>query len=389
MSAPTIRGWCPSAYKPMASGDGLVVRVKPPMGELTPVQARGLAGLAEQLGNGLIDLTSRANLQIRGVGDEGHADLIEGLGEVGLLDDDAGVEARRNIITDPFCSGEDRTTQDDTVRHLTEGLRDPEFARLPSKFGFVIDTGEERQLADVSGDIRIERGDGGLIVRADGMVTGRPASNPEEATNLALDLTRWFIASRGVGTDGRGRMAKHVASGARLPLSLSGDAVPNRIATPPEPGPFQNGQLIGAAFGQLTPNDLFLLSEAASPLRITPWRMVFLPGLTKTDGLHDQTSLVITPNDPRLRVFACTGATGCPQATVKTRTIAHHLAPHVPENATLHVSGCAKGCAHPNSATFSLVGRDGRFDLVRDGRPWDDPVRRGIDPSQVVNLING
>ena len=29
MSAPVIQGWCPGALRPMMSGDGLVVRVRP------------------------------------------------------------------------------------------------------------------------------------------------------------------------------------------------------------------------------------------------------------------------------------------------------------------------------------------------------------------------
>ena len=77
MSAPAIRGWCPGAHRPMAAGDGLVVRVRPPMGELSPVQAHGLAGLAKRFGNGFVELTNRGNLQLRGVDARDHLPLIE------------------------------------------------------------------------------------------------------------------------------------------------------------------------------------------------------------------------------------------------------------------------------------------------------------------------
>ena len=80
MSAPAIRGWCPGAHRPMASGDGLVVRVRPPLGEVTPDQARGLADLAERFGNRAVELTNRANLQIRGVAPETHGAVIRGAG---------------------------------------------------------------------------------------------------------------------------------------------------------------------------------------------------------------------------------------------------------------------------------------------------------------------
>ena len=54
----------------MQSGDGLVVRMRPRGGRLSAAQAAGIAELAERYGNGLIDLTSRANLQIRGVSED-------------------------------------------------------------------------------------------------------------------------------------------------------------------------------------------------------------------------------------------------------------------------------------------------------------------------------
>ena len=44
----------------------------------------------------------------------------------------------------------------------------------------------------------------------------------------------------------------------------------------------------------------------------------------------------------------------------------------------LHVSGCAKGCASSNAAKVTLVGRDGHYDLVRDGIASDPPLRTGL-----------
>ena len=76
---PQVKGWCPGALRPMLSGDGLVVRVRPHGGRLSRVQAAGIAALAAQHGNGLLDLTSRANLQIRGVEQSSHPALIESL----------------------------------------------------------------------------------------------------------------------------------------------------------------------------------------------------------------------------------------------------------------------------------------------------------------------
>ena len=72
MTAWEIKGWCPGALRPMQSGDGLVVRIRPPMGRLTPQQAQAIAKAAETHGNGIIDLSARANLQLRGVTEASH-----------------------------------------------------------------------------------------------------------------------------------------------------------------------------------------------------------------------------------------------------------------------------------------------------------------------------
>ena len=109
MSAVAIKGWCPGALRPMQSGDGLVVRIRPRVGRLDAIQAVGIAELAARYGNGLIDLTSRGNLQIRGVSDAGYPALIDGLAELGLLDADSETEAQRNILVTPFWTAGDDT----------------------------------------------------------------------------------------------------------------------------------------------------------------------------------------------------------------------------------------------------------------------------------------
>jgi precorrin-3B synthase len=59
------KGWCPTLLSPMQSGDGWLARVKPSAAKLSASQARIVADAARRYGNGHIDLTSRANLQIR------------------------------------------------------------------------------------------------------------------------------------------------------------------------------------------------------------------------------------------------------------------------------------------------------------------------------------
>ncbi|MFN3576989.1 MAG: precorrin-3B synthase, partial [Tabrizicola sp.] len=102
MTAWEIKGWCPGALRPMPSGDGLVVRIRPPLGRLTPAQAQAIAQAAETHGNGIIDLSARANLQLRGVTEASHPRLIDDLRAQGLIDPDIGTETLRNLIVAPF-----------------------------------------------------------------------------------------------------------------------------------------------------------------------------------------------------------------------------------------------------------------------------------------------
>lgn len=379
MSAPEVKGWCPGAWRPMRSGDGLVVRVRPHLARLTADQARGLADLAERLGSGVVEATARANLQLRGVTDDGFARVIEGLEALGLLPGNAESEARRNVILDPF-SGADRRAEGFTEA-LYDGLADPRFARLPGKFGFAVDPGPQRRLDGISGDIRIEGAGDGVIVRADGMTTGRPVVEAQ-AVALALALAQWFLDSGGVGSDGRGRMARHLAAGAILPDALRGDTPPADPVPAPEPGPLATGLCVAAPFGLFSAEALRHLADRADEIRVTPFRMVYLPGVEAVD----HPGLVTDPHDPIRRIEACTGAPGCPQASVPTRALARTLAAHVPEGERWHVSGCAKGCAFPRAADLTLVGRDGAFDLVKQGAPWDDPIRRELTPLEINEL---
>ena len=97
-----MKGWCPGALRPMTSGDGLVVRVRARCGAFSVTEMSALARAAAEHGNGHIDITRRANLQIRGVTEESFPKLIDRLGQLGLLDVSAGVEAIRNFMIAPL-----------------------------------------------------------------------------------------------------------------------------------------------------------------------------------------------------------------------------------------------------------------------------------------------
>lgn len=360
--APLVQGWCPGALRPMLSGDGYVVRVRPRLGRLSADQAAGVAALALAHGNGLIDLSARANVQLRGVRADSHAPLIAGLRALGLIDDSVAQESRRNIVVQPFWDGSDPTLA--IAADLTAALAAPDAPDLPGKFGFAVDCGLRRVLDGTAADIRLARQGDQLVLRAEGNLRAKVVS-PDTAAAEALALARWFLAMGGVA-QGRGRMAALMARGVALPEGFT-------LETPAQaydaaPGACAQGQLIGFEFGQMQAETLAALARLGA-LRVTPWRMLLIEGATQAPALP---GVITDPASPLLRVIACTGAPGCTQALQPTRALARALAPHL--SVPLHVSGCAKGCAHPGPAPLTLTATVEGFALIRDGTAADMPL---------------
>lgn len=379
MSQPVIQGWCPGALRPMLSGDGLVVRIRAHLGRLTSAQAIEIAALSRVYGNGLIDLSARANLQLRGVSEATHAPLIEGLRALGLVDADAGREALRNILISPLRHGDQGMERLSLA--LEAALANDDAPKLPGKFGFAIDTGPAPILRETPADIRFERdATGGLMVTADGACHGSAVSEAE-AVPAAIALARWFLATGGAPS-GRGRMRKHLATGAALPPQFLQTSRIAQGVPPPGPGLHPLGALVGFEFGQMAAHTLAALGRLGD-LRLTPWRMLMIEG---AGALPDLPDVITSPDDPMRRVIACTGAPGCVQALQPTRDLARALAPFVPKEGLLHVSGCAKGCAHVGTAPLTLVATRQGFDLIRMGDAAAPPNVHGLAPDATTIL---
>jgi len=357
----------------MMSGDGLVVRVRPMLVRLTTEQALGLCDLAEQYGSGVIDLTNRANLQLRGVQPDHHDALLEGLHALDLLPDDPELEARRNILVPvDWHQGDDTST---LARELISRLH--ELPPLPAKFGFAIDAGHAPILQDGSADLRIERSAHGLILRLDGAPRGIPVT-----TNTAIDhlieMAHWFVSSGGFEVK---RMARHLKTCA-APEGVE-QIAPHPARAKLAIGAHELGAVYGVAFGQMLAPDLrsLLTTSAGRALRVTPWRRILIEGAAP----QPSDVFITRDDDPLKRVDACSGIKGCPSGEIDTRTLARELAEHA--KGSLHVSGCAKGCARPRAADLTLVGRAGKIDLVRNGKPWDDPSLTALTPNDLKDRI--
>lgn len=361
----------------MAASDGLVVRIRPPAGRLRMEQAQGVAALAQRWAHPVLELTNRANLQLRGVAPARHAQVLSVLRELGLVDADAASEARRNVQVQPLWIEGDVTPG--LARRLGELLAATDAPALPAKFGFAVDTGAVPCLRDNPADIRLERHADGVLVHADGADAGVVVS-PEAAPTCALALARWFLSAGGA-PEGRGRMAALLGRRA-LPAEWRQTPVSAVAAPAPGPGPQAAGLLVGLAFG-LLPADALAALGACGALRLTPWRSVLVEG---AEPVPRRAEFITDPGDARLRVAACTGAPGCEQARGPTRELATALAPLVPSGQVLHVSGCPKGCAHPKAAITVVVARDGHH-FIRFGTAASAPDHQGLDLPTLEHLL--
>ncbi len=371
--APTIKGWCPGAYAPMMAADGLLVRIRPPLAHLDVERAVGLCELALRFGSGFLDLTNRANVQIRSVAAGNHEALLRALHSLGLLDANPAIERRRNLLVNPFWQPGDQT--DRLARTVLARLM--HLPEMPAKTGFAVDCGPRPMLLRDPADFRIERGERGLILRADGADSGQAVR--EETLPEALDTMAEWFAGR-ITADHR-RMASVVAQHP-LPREWCTER-PLPPAEKPAIGAHERGAFVAAPFGQIDANALARVLDRGKvrALRITPWRMVLLEGAALLPDRH----FITDPRDPLLRVDACPGAPFCSLASVETRPLARKLAARV--SGTLHVSGCAKGCARARAANITLVGREGVFDLVKNGLARDKPDKTGLLPKALPARI--
>src|SRR5262249_22995311 len=130
-------------------------------------------------------------------------------------------------------------------------------------------------------------------------------------------------------------------------------------------------------------------SCATSDVRVTPWRQLLVTGVADADAAQvsralDALGLVVDPAHPAGSVVACAGARGCASGHVDTlidaAALVHDLLGVLPIDrpASIHVSGCEKGCASPGRTEVAIVGiPGGRYDLHRGSTAVvGDPVER-------------
>ena len=418
MNAPTARGWCPSLMTPMEAGDGFLVRIKPRAATLTAEQAAAVAEASGRYGNGIVELTNRGHLQVRGLAKTHVEDFVRTMADIGLAGTSPRGEAVKNVLADPLGPDDPAAHFDShrLARRLGDVLEgDPDLHGLPDKFGLLVDAGVALPLAGCTADIMVLSEGDAAIVALDGgdRLLLLPLSAVEDAVHRLLTaFLSWM--------NGQGRRDTASAPRMRLMVAANGADGVFRAAglhgeTRPDPGPGKPAKrslpgfvpmadgprgyfLAAARFGSLESETLADLAELArtfsdGTIRITPWKAVLLWGVLRTDApsLRDRASkagFIVEPDDPRARIVTCAGYPRCASSNADTRSDAAFIAAtgSVPKG-LLHISGCTKGCAHPSPAPVALVATAVGYDLIRNGRPVDPPERTGLTPEEAARAL--
>ncbi|WP_210187596.1 precorrin-3B synthase [Rhizobium rhizosphaerae] len=427
------RGACPTLAAPMPTGDGLLARLRPREPALPLGMVRTVLLAADRHGSGLVEITARGSLQVRGLTARSAADFADDVAQSGFpLAEAPAVEISP-------LSGLDRQALADgqaMAQRLRAVLAEEEAGssgftdRLAPKLSIVIDEGGQVDLSGLIADLRLvaeaaERWrlflgaqDAGLFDAQGAVVAvraslralaqlGRAARgrdlDPATLTLPALEAAtpekpaepENELGAETGALQGQGRAPEMKRGSARQ--SPRPEAV--TLVGPIDLGPinFRSGDPmtrgfalgLGFAFGQARAADLLTFlqqaeAEGAAELRLAPDHgLIVAPlgeaALRRLMARAEALGFITRPDNPARAVAACAGRPACASACLDTKGIAaqaaERLAPLLDGSVRLHVSGCPKGCAHPRAAALTLVGGPAqeRLGLVLEGQAADAP----------------
>ena len=358
---------CPSALQVHRAADGALVRVRLPGGALTAEQLQTLAELAERIGSGSLELTSRGSVQLRGLPDApaDQALIAEAVAAAGLLPS-ATHERARNIVASPL-SGRVGGLADvrPWVRELDAAiLAAPALAGLPGRFWFALDDGR--------GDVSGLRADAGVQVLDDdsaalllcGADTGVRLAFDEVVPTLA-GVAEKFLDIRGkhwriTELDDIAPLLADLDPGVPTSLPHLGDPVPVGWIEQHD-GLVTLGAVV--PLGVLPARTAEFLAVIDSPMIVTPWRSMLVCDLTEEVAdtalrVLPPLGLVFDANSPWLQVSACVGSPGCERATADVRAEAV-AAVESGVHARVHYVGCERACGSPADGAVMVATPDG------------------------------
>ena len=404
MNAPHRRGACPGLSAPMATGDGLLVRLLP-IDRIALDAFIALCTAAREHGNGTIEVTARGSLQVRGLSARSAPAFARCVAALDIAATD-GV----SVISDPLPDDPDVLV--DTIAiaaMLRRSIADAGLALAP-KICVLVDGGGRLHLDALAADLRLRTIGSRVAPRfhvslGGDAITATPLGSVP-ARKIADIVVRLLgvIAAHGVYARAadvlRGR-------GAQSFCAAVGEDIERAPALPPRPHAEVIGRHalrdasialgIALAFGHAHADALVRLAHCASAhgarfVRLAPGRALLLPSLTHETAAAlaaqaQRYGFLVRADDPRRRIIACPGKPACASGLIAARELASELSRHLPPSpGTVHISGCVKGCAHPGPAALTVVGTDSGCGIIEHGSARAVP-HRFVDCADVVSDV--
>ncbi|REJ41456.1 MAG: ferredoxin--nitrite reductase [Microcystis flos-aquae DF17] len=409
--------WVGVFYRPVTPGK-FMMRLRVPNGILSSEQMRVLGEIVQRYGDdGNADITTRQNLQLRGIRIEDIPDIFQRLKSVGMTSVQSGMDNVRNITGSPMA-GLDADELIDT-RELVQKVQDMitnygqgnyQFSNLPRKFNIAIEGGRDNSVHAEINDIAFvpayKEGELGFNVVVGGFFSAkrceaaipmnvwvRPNQEVVDLCRGILEVYRdnglranrqksrlmWLIDEWGI-EEFRTRVANQL--GYPLATAAEKDAIDwekrDHLGVFPQK---QEGlSYIGLCVpvGRLFADDMFDLARIAEvygsgELRLTVEQNVIIPNIAAENMptlLTEPLLAKFTPNPTPLQraLVSCTGAQFCNFALIETKNKAVDLIRqldaelNIPRGVRIHWTGCPNSCGQPQVADIGLMGTKARKD---------------------------
>ena len=410
--------WVGVFHRPVTPGK-FMLRMRTPNGILNNSQVRVLAEVVQRYGeDGSADITTRQNLQLRGVHLEDIPEIFRRFDEVGLTSMQSGMDNVRNITGSPVA-GIDANELIDT-RELVQKVQDAitnsgkgnyEFTNLPRKFNIAIEGGRDNSVHAEINDIAFvpayKDGELGFNVVVGGFFSSKrcEAAIPLHAwvppqvadvVDLSLAILKvyrdngsranrqksrmmWLIEEWGIE---KFRAEVEKEFGRALASEAPEDAIDwdklDHIGVYPQKQSGLNYVGLYIPVGRLYAQDLFDLARLAEvygsgEIRLTVEQNVIIPNVSNAnlDAFLAEPLLQkfsIAPNMLERSLVSCTGAQFCNFALIETKNRALEIIRdleaelEIPKRVRIHWTGCPNSCGQPQVADIGLMGTKVRKD---------------------------
>ena len=410
-----------------------MLRMRIPGGVLTSEQLAAVGEIANQVGRGQADITSRMNIQLRWITIADAPWVLQRLSAAGLTTQQSGMDNVRNIVSCPLSG----LTEDEVIdtrllaQHLQQAIvGGKRFSNLPRKFNLSVTGCREdcghAQAHDLSFVPAQRDGEIGFNVLVGGALGGMSPEyaqpldafvGVDDAVDLALAILdvfrdhglrekrkqsrlKWLLREWGIE-----RFRETVEAQYGRPLARAGHALTTRhggdhigVTSQRNPDLRTVGCLVPV--GRITGDDLIEFARlarryGASELRLTVQQNVLIPNVPsgRLDALLEEPLLQKyspTPSAFIRAMVSCTGNDFCTFALIDSKGEALQLAAALEEQyevapdtapVRIQMSACPHACGQHRAGEIGLLGGrkriDGQIvdvaDVFSGGRLGDDP----------------